>query len=103
MSANLVVVKGFVKPDGTLELEGQPDLPVGPVEVVLRALATPPASEEGWWPYMQRIRAEREAAGYHFMNEAQMQAHLDWLRDDEERMDRIYREMEQQRRQQGQS
>ncbi len=45
--------------------------------------------QEGWWPYMQRVRAEREAAGYHFMNEAEMQAHLDWLREEEDRIDRI--------------
>ncbi len=38
---------------------------------------------------MQRVRAEREAAGYHFMTEAEMEAHMEahlqWLRDDEER------------------
>ena len=102
MSANPVVVKGVVKPDGTLELEDHPGLPVGPVEVVVRALPSPPAPEEGWWPCMQRIRAEREAAGYHFLNEAEMRAHVDWLRDDEERMDQVYREMEQERRRRGQ-
>jgi hypothetical protein len=36
------------------------------------------------------------------MNEAEMQTHLDWLRDDDDRIDRIYREMEQQQRQEKQ-
>jgi hypothetical protein len=104
MSTDTVVVKGVVKPNGTLELEGKPKLPVGPVEVLVRALPeAPPTTEEGWWPCMQRIRAEREAAGYHFMNETEMQAHISWLRDDQDRMDDIYRELEQQRRQRSQS
>jgi hypothetical protein len=103
MNTTPVVVKGVVKPDGTLELESPPELPVGPVEVIVRALPQPAQAAEGWWPYLQRIRAEREAAGYHFLNEAEMRAHLDWLRDDEERMDRLYREIEQQRQQRGPS
>jgi hypothetical protein len=106
MSTYTVVVKGVVKPNGTLELEGKPELPVGPVEVVVRALPeapAPPTTEEGWWPCMQRIRAEREAAGYRFMNETEMLAHISWLRDDQDRMDGIYRELEQQRRQRSQS
>jgi hypothetical protein len=49
---------------------------------------------------MQRIRAERETAGYPFLSEAEMEAHIQWLRDDEDRIDRVYREMEEQRRQQ---
>jgi hypothetical protein len=52
------------------------------------------APKEGWWPYLQRVRAEREAASYHFMNEGDMQAHLNWLREDEDRIDHIRREIE---------
>jgi hypothetical protein len=64
-------------------------------------LATAPTStKEGWWPYLQRVRAEREAAGYRFMDEAEMEGHLLWLRDDEERIDRIHREMDEERRRQ---
>ncbi len=97
MSFSEVIVDGTIRPDGTLELDHKPNLSPGRVKVVLRQESelTPP--QEGWWPCMQRIRAEREAAGYHFMKEAEMQAHLDWLRDDEERMDRLYREIEQKR------
>ena len=95
-----IVVEGTLKPDGTLELDQKPDLSPGRVQVVLRPvlLASPP--QEGWWPYMQRIRSEREAADYHFLNEAEMEAHIQWLRDDEDRIDRIYREIDEQRRKQ---
>jgi hypothetical protein len=83
MNIQEIMVAGTIKPDGTLELDQKPTLAPGRVMVVLRqetATPTPPA-EEGWWPYLQRIRAEREAAGYPFMNEEEMKAHLAWLRE----------------------
>jgi hypothetical protein len=88
------VVEGTLKPDGTLELDQSPSLAPGRVTVVLRQESEPTPSSEGWWPYLQRVRAEREAAGHHFMNEVEMQAHLNWLREDEDRIDRIHREIE---------
>ena len=99
MSLTEITVEGTLKPDGTLELDQKPNLPPGRVTVVLRQ-EIEPATHEGWWPYMQRVRAEREAAGYHFMNEAEMEAHLLWLRDDEERIDSIYRELDLEKRRQ---
>lgn len=100
MSLQEVVVGGTLKPDGTLELDQKPNLSPGRVQVVLRLEQASAPTKEGWWPYMQRVRAEREAAGYPFMNEAEMHAHILWLRDDEERIDQIYREMDEQRRRQ---
>jgi hypothetical protein len=82
MDIQEIVVAGTIKPDGTLELDQKPNLAPGRVTVVLRQeTAAAPPVEEGWWPYMQRIRAEREAAGYPFMNEEEMKAHLEWLRE----------------------
>src|SRR4051812_28874544 len=95
MSATEIIVQGTLNPDGTLQLDEKPNLTPGRVTVVLRQEAAAPQTQEGWWPYLQRIRAEREASNYPFMNEGEMQAHLDWLRDDDERIDRIYREIEQ--------
>jgi hypothetical protein len=100
MSLTETVIEGTLKPDGTLELDQKPSLSPGRVTVVLRQESEPTPAKEGWWPYMQRVRAEREAAGYHFMNEAAMEGRLLWLRDDEERIDRIYREMDEERRRQ---
>ncbi len=100
MSQDVVEIQGTLQPDGTLVLDEKPDLPPGRVAVVLRQVSEPAIPQEGWWTYMQRVRAEREAAGYHFMNEAEMEGHLQWLRDDEERIDQIYREMDEQRRRQ---
>jgi len=75
------VVRGTLKPDGSLELAEKPALPVGPVEVVIRSLSLPQASGEDWFQHLQRIRAERESAGYPFMNEQEVNAHIAWLRE----------------------
>ena len=94
MSLSEVLIEGTIKPDGTLELDEKPKLSPGRVTVVLRQESEPTQSNEGWWPFLQQVRAEREAAGYHFMNEAEMEAHIQWLREDEDRIDRIRREMD---------
>jgi len=94
MSFTETVVTGTLKPDGTLELDQKPELPAGRVTVVLRQET--PAAKEGWWPFMQRVRAEREAAGYHFLDEAEMEALIRELRE-EDRMDEMLREMDQQK------
>jgi hypothetical protein len=96
MSLSEVVIEGTLKPDGTLELDQKPNLAPGRVTVVLRQESGAP-SAEGWWPYMQRIRAEREAAGYPFMNEAEMQAHIEWLRAPDH-IDEMLREVDEQGR-----
>ncbi len=98
MSLTEIVVQGTLHPDGTLQLDEKPNLSPGRVKVILQPVEEPPQTQEGWWPYMQRIRAEREAAGYHFMNEAEMQAHLDGLREDEDRIDRIHKEIDLEKR-----
>jgi len=88
------VVLGTLKPDGTLELDRKPNLSPGRVTVVLRqeAEALPPP-QENWFQHLQRIRAKREAEGYPFMNEAEMNAHIDWLREGD-RIDDLLQEVE---------
>ena len=63
MSLQEIVVAGTLKPDGTLELDQKPNLAPGRVTVVLRQ-ESEAAPQEDWWPYLQRVRAEREASGY---------------------------------------
>src|SRR5262245_27124680 len=81
MSLNEVVIQGTLKADGTLELDQKPNLPPGRVTVVLRRESEPTPPREDWWQFMQRVRAEREASGYPFMNEDEMNAHIEWLRE----------------------
>ena len=92
------IVQGTLKPDGTLELDQKPNLEPGRVTVVLNRVPEPTQAKENWFQCLQRIRAEREAAGYPFMNEAEMNAHIEWLREGD-RIDDLLRPAEEGRRQ----
>lgn len=48
---------------------------------------------------MQRVRRELEASGAPFLNEAEMQTHLEWLRASD-RIDDLLRQAEEERRRQ---
>jgi hypothetical protein len=82
MSLNENVVEGTLKPDGTLELDSKPNLPPGRVKVTVQA--------EDWWSYLQRCRAELEAAGTRFRSGNDIDAFLDEVRGESERVDGIY-------------
>jgi hypothetical protein len=97
MDIQEIVVGGTLKPDGALELDQKPNLAPGRVTVVLRQEVEATPVQEDWWQYLQRIRAEREAAGYPFMNEEEMNSYMAWLRDDD-RSDEILRHLEEKHR-----
>ena len=86
-----VVVRGTLKPDGRLELDSPPNLPAGPVEVVLRSLASPDPDNEDWWQYLQRVRAELEAAGEPFRTAEAIDQERQDFRGDDDRIEEIYR------------
>lgn len=91
MSLTEVTVEGTLRPDGTVALDEPPALPPGRVTVVLRPQAVPPAAEGTWFEYLLNARKQLEAAGSHFMDEAEMRAHLEWLREGD-RVDDLLRE-----------
>jgi len=95
MSVQEVVIQGTLDPDGTLRLDEKPKLAPGRVTVVLRqeSAALP---QEDWWQFMQRTRRELEAAGSHFMDEKELQDHLEWLREPD-RIDEMLREADENR------
>jgi hypothetical protein len=95
MHVKEIVAEGTIKPDGTLELDQKPALSPGRVTVVLRQ-ETPAPTQEGWWPAMQQARKRMEEAGCPFLNEAEMQARVDELRE-EDRIDVMLRELDAQR------
>ncbi|HBI43688.1 MAG TPA: hypothetical protein DDY78_12685 [Planctomycetales bacterium] len=81
MSLQEIVVTGIIKPDGTLDLDQKTNLAPGRVTVVLRQESEAPTPREDWWQFMQRTRRELEAAGSRFMNEQEVSAHIEWLRE----------------------
>src|SRR5262245_30511645 len=98
MSLSEITIQGTLNGDGTLELDEKPKLSPGRVTVVLRQESAPTSTpEENWFEHLQRIRAEREATGYPFMNEEEMNVHIAWLREGD-RIDEILRQSDEERR-----
>jgi hypothetical protein len=81
VSLSEVVMEGTLKPDGTLELDRKPKLSPGRVTVVLRQETDSPQMEEDWFQFLQNARKKMDQAGCHFMDEKEIQAHIDWLRE----------------------
>jgi hypothetical protein len=91
MATEQVVVRGTLKPDGSLELDSPPNLPAGPVEVILRSLSSPAQSSEDWWQYLQRARAESEAGGGPYRTEEEIEEERQDFRRGDDRIEEIYR------------
>ena len=96
MSLSEVVIEGTLKPDGTLELDEKPNLSPGRVTVVLRQESESAPPNEDWFQSLQNARKKMEEAGCHFMDEEEMQAHLEWLREGD-RIDELLQEADEQR------
>jgi hypothetical protein len=81
MKTEGVVLRGMLRPDGTLELTGPVGLPPGPVEVrVTPAPAEKPAGD--WWQVLQQIRADREARGAVGRTQEEIDTEINALRDE---------------------
>jgi hypothetical protein len=52
---------------------------------------------------MQRTRQQLEAMNYPTMTEHEVQSHIEWLRGDDDRIEEVYRQIEEARRRQEQS
>ncbi len=94
-SVESITVQGIVRPDGSLELPPLSALPSGPVEVTVRAIGTVRPATENWWEYLQRARRELEEAGHQFRSDEEIVAYIRELRSGDDRIDQIYRQMEQ--------
>jgi hypothetical protein len=97
MSDTQVELRGVLRPDGTLVLDEKPNLPPGPVTVVVKPLLGPTPPKEDWWQYMQWTRGELEAAGSDFMSEQELIAHVEWLREGDP-IDELLRQADEERR-----
>ena len=62
MSATHVVVEATLNPDGSLELDRKLDLPPGRVQLIVQPLPEL-AKDDPFWEKMERIWADRAAAG----------------------------------------
>lgn len=97
MNPSETIVEGTLQPDGTLVLDSRPNLPPGRVTVVLRQEEAAPPPQEDWWQFLLAARRRMEEAGCHFMNDEEVQAHIDWLREGDQ-IDELLHAAEEQRR-----
>jgi hypothetical protein len=99
MSPLQVIVKGTLKPDGTLELDERPDLPSGRVQVALTVEGQPSLVKKDWWSVLERVAKEREASGMVGRSKEEIDADVRTLRDElDARLDEIDRIREEIRR-----
>lgn len=91
------VIQGTLKPDGTLELDEKPNLPPGRVTIVLQPAPLPAQPQDNILHFLQNARKKMEEAGCHFMDEKEVQAHIEWLREGD-RIDDLLREADEQSR-----
>jgi hypothetical protein len=93
MSALQVVIRGTLTSDGSLVLAERPSLPSGPVEVIIRSLPTADTASEDFLHYLQRARAELEAAGTGFRTKEEIDAELEELRSGDKRLEEVYKQI----------
>jgi hypothetical protein len=96
MSLTEITVEGTLKADGTLELDHKPNLPPGRVKVVVRQEIEMPPPQEDWFQFLQNARKKMEEAGCHFMDDQEITAQIEWLREGD-RIDDMLREADEQR------
>lgn len=78
------VLRGTLKPNGTLELWESPQLPAGDVEITLRPINRESPVATGWWSYLQRARAEAESEGTANRSEYEIEAERQQFREEGE-------------------
>lgn len=82
MNAPQIEVTGTLQADGTLILDRKLELPAGRVRLLVQAVESSPSRpQEKLLDFLQRSRKELEAAGSHFMNDEEVAAHIEWLRE----------------------
>jgi hypothetical protein len=98
MSAETVVLRGFVRADGTLDVPGKVTMTPGPVEITVRVVGG--AKGEGLVTLLARIAAEQQASGHLARTREEIDADIGQMRDEwEEHQLAIERLQEECRRQ----
>ena len=86
MTTTSVEVLGTVRPDGTLELDQKLTVPPGRVKIRLEPVPRGAGASEGLAEFVRRTRAEAQAQGSPFMNDAEVEAWIEELRAEDDRI-----------------
>jgi hypothetical protein len=97
---NVFETYGIIRPDGTLEVAHKLAVPPGPVKVRVESMEALAMPQETMVEFVERSRRELAAAGHKFMNDEEVTAWIEELRDgsDDDRIDEIYRQAEEEKR-----
>lgn len=98
MSSRDIIIEGIVQPDGTLVLDGSPELPAGRVQVIVRPVTVAPPGDP-FWETLRSIWADQEARGFAPRSTEQVETERREDREQwEERLQAIERLQEESRR-----
>ena len=75
-------LEGTLQPDGTVVLDGKPNVPVGRVQVTLQQLPELPAAGDPFWDMMREIWAGQNARGEAPRSAEEVRAEQQQLRDE---------------------
>ncbi len=98
MATTVLETLGTVTADGTLKLDQKVTVSPGRVKVRLESVEPPAPVTESLVEFVDRTRREMEAAGSHFMNDEEVTAWIEELRADDDRIEKVYQEIEEERR-----
>ena len=82
MSANIEVIHGLVRADGTLEVPGKVGVTPGPVEITVRAVPATAPTTGDWWAVLQQIQARQAARGRTGQTAEEIDAEINAMRDE---------------------
>jgi hypothetical protein len=93
MAATMVEIFGTVHTDGTLELSQKLTVPPGRVKVRVESVEAPAKPHETLVQFVERSRREMEAGGHKFMNDDEVTAYVEEMRNDsdDDRLEEVYR------------
>jgi hypothetical protein len=82
MSTHQVVIRGHIRPDGTLEVDEKVNMPPGPVSITVQATAA--ASRKRTLHVLEEIWSQREALGLAGRTKQEVDAEIDAMRNEDE-------------------
>jgi hypothetical protein len=93
MNSSAVIVRGTLKEDGTLELADKPELPPGPVRVILEPLDPSADSRPGLLEILDQIHAGQRARGFKGRTKEEIDAQIAADRAEEEEYEARWRQI----------
>jgi hypothetical protein len=86
-----LILSGEIGHDGKLRVELPEDIRPGPVEVTVRPLPISEPARADWFGDLLNARERMNSAGCYFMNDAEVEAYVEELREDDSRIAAAYR------------